>query len=154
MCDALEERREDHVHESYREGERNQKLIEGSLQFSPAACNQGRVSRRHVQFPCSGGQNLISVRHAESGSDGGLQRDLTLPVETIDLRNTPRRCEFDDIVETHKLSVSCWNIKAGNGIRIVTFPFRQPQFDIVVFVDGVVMKSGNPLVSADHQAYC
>ena len=71
---ALELRRQDHVHEDDRQQERPEELVEGALQLAAAAGDRDGVRRRQVHLARPGAQRLEAVGQGVARRDVAARR--------------------------------------------------------------------------------
>ena len=99
MDQALELRRQDHVHEDDRQHEGPEELAEGALQLAAAAGDGRRVGGRQVHLVDRLLQRLEPVGQRVAGRDAGAQAHLPLAVQAVDAGGRGLLVEGDEVAE-------------------------------------------------------
>src|SRR5215471_858873 len=80
------QRGENHIHEDNGQAESDEKLAEGSFEFTATAGHHSGISGGHIQIAGSFDDRLVAIRQSISRRHRCLQGHLALTVEPVDLR--------------------------------------------------------------------
>ena len=150
--DALELRRQDHVHEDHRQRERPQELHERLLEFLAAPADRHGVAGRQVHLGRCASNRGKAVGQGEAGRDVAAHARVALPVQPIHARRAGGLLDGDQVVEANQAAVARGHEQPADRRDVPAIAIAQAQLHVVVVVDRHVAVAGDLVVAADQQA--